>query len=104
MPPEIAGGGAFGPPLNNGGTTRQFDTAAEHEEFIKTGSQNGIKYGNFGQGDGGGQMPSFGVCVADRDAGDLEYIRRIEFCLTHGVEGLLTPEQIAAIVAYERQL
>ena len=49
-------------------------------------------------------MPSFGVCVADRDAGDLEYISRIEFCLAHGDEGMLTPEQIAAIVAYERQL
>ncbi|MCY3925637.1 MAG: c-type cytochrome [bacterium] len=104
VPFEIAGGGGFGPPLANGATTRQFDTASEHEDFIAAGSQNGIKYGNFGQGDGGGQMPSFGVCVADRDAGDLEYITRAEFCAAHGGEGILTPEQIAAIVAYERQL
>ena len=104
VPFEIAGGGGFGPPLANGATTRQFDTADEHEAFIASGSQNGIKYGNFGQGDGGGQMPSFGVCVGDRDAGDLEYITRAEFCAAHGGEGILTPAQIAAIVAYERQL
>ena len=104
VPHEIAGGGGFGPPLTNGATTRQFDTADEHEAFITSGSENGIKYGNFGQGDGGGQMPSFGVCVADRDAGDLEYITRADFCAPRGGEGMLTPEQIAAIVAYERQL
>ena len=104
VPHEIAGGGGFGPPLTNGATTRQFDTASEHEDFITSGSENGVKYGNFGQGDGGGQMPSFGICVADRDAGDLEYISRMDFCAVHGGEGMLTPEQIAAIVAYERQL
>ncbi len=104
VPHEIAGGGGFGPPLANGATTRQFDTADEHESFITSGSENGIKYGNFGQGDGGGQMPSFGVCVADRGAGDLEYISRVDFCNHRGGEGILTPEQIAAIVAYERQL
>ena len=104
VPQEIPGGGGFGPPLDNGATTRQFDTASEHEEFITAGSRNGVEYGNFGQGDGGGQMPSFGVCVGDRDAGDLEYITRAEFCDAHGGEGVLTQEQISAIVAYERQL
>ena len=104
VPHEIAGGGGFGPPLANGSTTRQFDTSDEHEAFVTAGSQNGIKYGNFGQGDGGGQMPSFGGCVGDRDAGDLEPIRRSDFCGVRGGEGVLTPEQIAAIVAYERQL
>ena len=104
VPAEIPGGGGFGPPLNGGATTRQFDTADEHADFVAEGSRNGIEYGNFGQGDGGGQMPSFGTCVADRGAGDLEYISRIEFCLNHGDAGTLTPEQIDAIVAYERRL
>lgn len=99
--PEISGGGAFGPSLRNGSTIRQFDTATEQESFVSSGSVNGIRYGNFGQGDGGGQMPSFGVCVGDRDAGDRDRIKRQGFCLEHN-SGLLTPEQLSAIVAYER--
>lgn len=99
--PEISGGGAFGPSLRNGSTTRQFDTAIEQEAFVFSGSENGVRYGNFGQGDGGGQMPSFGICVGDRDAGDRDRIKRHEFCLQRN-SGLLTQEQLSAIVAYER--
>ncbi len=98
--PQVSGGGGFGPNLTNGATHRQFDTAAEQEEFITLGAVEGIAYGNFGQGDGGGQMPAFGVCVGDRDSGDFSPLQGV--CEDRG--GLLTPEQIAAVVAYERGL
>lgn len=100
--PEVPGGGGFGP--NLGETTRQFDTASDHETFVTLGSQNGVAYGNFGQGDGGGQMPAFGVCVADRDAGERDFIARDAFCDHRGGEGVLTEEQVAAVVAYEREV
>ncbi len=98
---EVPAGGAFGPNLRDGATLRQFDTAVEHENFVFSGSQNGVRYGNYGQGDGGGQMPSFGFCAGDRDAGERDRIKRHNFCLIHN-SGILTPEQLAAVVAYER--
>ena len=100
--PEVPGGGGFGP--NLGETIRQFDTASDHETFVMLGSQNGVAYGNFGQGDGGGQMPAFGICVADRDAGERDFIARDGFCGHRGGEGVLTEEQVAAVVAYEREV
>ena len=100
--PEVPGGGGFGP--NLGETIRQFDTASDHETFVTLGSQNGVAYGNFGQGDGGGQMPAFGICVADRDAGERDFIARDGFCGHRGGEGVLTEEQVAAVVAYEREV
>ena len=100
--PEVPGGGGFGP--NLGETTRQFDAAAEQEAFVLAGSQNGVAYGRFGQGDGGGQMPAFGLCVADRDAGERDFIARDAFCDHRGGAGMLTSEQVAAIVAYEREV
>ena len=102
VPSEISGGGGFAPPLIDGSTLRQFNTVPEHEEFVISGSENGVKYGSFGQGDGGGQMPSFSACVGDRDAGERDLIKRKDFCGER--EGLLTEDQISAIVAYERQL
>lgn len=103
VPAEVPGGGAFGPSLAGGATLRQFDSSQDQQNFVSVGSQNGVKYGNFGQGDGGGQMPAFGICVADRDAGERDRIARHRFCDSRGGEGLLTNEQLAAIVAYERQ-
>ena len=100
--PEVPGGGGFGPNLSD--TTRQFDTAADQEAFVTLGSQNGVAYGNFGQGDGGGQMPAFGICVADRDAGERDFIARDGFCDHRGGEGVLTEEQVAAVIAYEREV
>lgn len=105
IPANISGGGAFGPNLTNGATLRQFDTAEGHEGFVTIGAQEGVGYGNFGQGDGGGQMPAFGMCVGDRDSGDRSPIHG--FCtLENGSvrPGMLTAEQIADIVAYERGL
>ncbi|WP_419918970.1 c-type cytochrome [Candidatus Poriferisocius sp.] len=105
IPEREPGGGAFGPNLTNGSTKRQFDTAGDHAGFVAEGSQEGKAFGNFGQGDGGGQMPAFGVCVGDRDSGERSPIHG--FCtLTDGSPrpGMLTPEQIDDIVAYERGL
>ncbi|MCY3635262.1 MAG: c-type cytochrome [bacterium] len=105
IPADIPGGGAFGPNLTNGATLRQFDTAAGHESFVANGSEEGVGYGNFGQGDGGGQMPAFGVCVGDRDSSERSAI--FGFCtLEDGTPrpGMLTADQIADIVAYERGL
>ncbi len=105
IPADIPGGGAFGPNLTNGATLRQFDSAEGHAGFVTIGSQEGQGYGNFGQGDGGGQMPAFGVCVGDRDSSERSAI--FGFCtLEDGSPrpGMLTAEQIADIVAYERGL
>ena len=105
IPADIPGGGAFGPNLTNGATLRQFDSAEGHAGFVTIGSEEGVGYGNFGQGDGGGQMPAFGVCVGDRDSGERSAI--FGFCtLEDGSTrpGMLTAEQIADIVAYERGL
>lgn len=105
IPAYIPGGGAFGPNLTNGATLRQFDSAEGHAGFVTIGSQEGVGYGNFGQGDGGGQMPAFGVCVGDRDSSERSAIHG--FCTLEDENsrpGMLTAEQIADIVAYERGL
>jgi len=98
--PQVSGGGGFGPNLTGGATHRQFDSVAEQSEFITLGAVDGVAYGNFGQGDGGGQMPAFGECAGDRDSADFSPINGV--CEELG--GLLSPEQIDAIVAYERGL
>ena len=105
IPADIPGGGAFGPNLTNGATLRQFDTAEGHAGFVTIGAEEGVAFGNFGQGDGGGQMPGFGVCVGDRDSGERSPI--YGFCTLEDGNirpGMLTAGQIADIVAYERGL
>ena len=75
------------------------------EGFIVTGTKNGVAYGAFGQGDGGGQMPGFGACWAEDNPLDFPRIqgdRIAGHC--EGRTGTLTTDQIAAIVAYERSL
>jgi mono/diheme cytochrome c family protein len=74
--PQQSGGGALGPNLTNGDTVRQFPNEDDHVTFVETGSENGKKYGQ--QGQGSGRMPGFGQ--------------------------LLTTAQIEAIVEYERSL
>lgn len=76
------GGGAFGPSLLGGATLRQFPLAEgsdSHAEFVSQGSEYAKSYGVRGVGgDEAGGMPGFGE--------------------------MLTPEQIRAIVEYERSL
>jgi mono/diheme cytochrome c family protein len=77
--PTVMGGGAFGPNLTGGVTVRQFPEEDAMIEFITNGSEFGKPYGTRGQGGSeGGGMPGFGK--------------------------VLTPEQIKAIVEYERGL
>jgi mono/diheme cytochrome c family protein len=98
----IPGGGFFGPNLTNGLTERQFETAESHQDFITSGSKIGVKYGQYGQGTG--KMPGFGTRTEDRcqippEPG--EGGPPVADCV---YPAILTPEQIAAIVAYERSL
>ncbi|MDP9404073.1 MAG: cytochrome c [Actinomycetota bacterium] len=83
--PGVPGGGAFGPALTDGATLRQFPNVADHVSFVSEGAPGdpGSPYGkNYGErgvlGYEGGGMPFFNK--------------------------MLTPEQIEAIVAYERGL
>ena len=83
------GGGFFGPNLTGGSTLDQFETAALHADFISAGQSIGQTYGRGGSG-GNGQMPGFGARTDD-DVG-------VTYPAT------LTPDQIDAIVAFERNL
>lgn len=77
--PAVTGGGAFGPSLRDGSTVRQFPDPNLHNEFIADGAEYAKPYGLRGVGGNeGGGMPGFGQ--------------------------VLTKEQIAAIVEYERAL
>ena len=79
---DIPGGGAYGPSLVGGATLRQFPLAEgqdSHVEFITKGAEYAKSYGVRGVGGNeGGGMPGFGET--------------------------LTPEQIKAVVEYERAL
>jgi mono/diheme cytochrome c family protein len=83
------GTGHVGPSLI--GVETHFPTAAGQEDFIRSGSAVGIGYGNARIGTGG--MPGFGGRTDDLNVIGTVVRPRI-----------LTPEQIAAIVAYERSL
>ncbi len=83
--PGVPAGGAFGPELRNGLTVRQFPDIDDHIEFVAEGSPGpegspyGKEYGVRGVlGYEGGGMPFF--------------------------SNILTPEQIRAVVEYERTL
>ncbi len=77
--PEVSGGGRYGPSLRGGATVRQFPNVEEMTEFIKESAEYGEPYGLGGIGhDAGGGMPHFGEVLSDED--------------------------IAAIIAYERSL
>jgi len=74
--PGEPGGGAFGPALTGGSTLTQFPTVDSHVEWVAETAPFGSQYGVRGQSEGA--MPFFGE--------------------------MLTPEQIQAVVAYERGL
>jgi mono/diheme cytochrome c family protein len=74
--PGAPGAGAFGPTINNGSTLRQFPTNDLHVEWVAKTAEFGEQYGV--RGISKGVMPHF--------------------------EEMLTPEQIQAIVDYERGL
>lgn len=77
--PDVVGGGAFGPNLTNGSEKRQFPARQDQIDFVSNGVEFGKPYGVRGIGsNAGGGMPHFGL--------------------------MLTQDQIAAIVDYERSL
>jgi mono/diheme cytochrome c family protein len=91
--PDVMGGGAFGPNLTNGASLRQFPDRESMLQFVAQGTQYGKPYGVRGMGGNeGGGMPGFGAHVADEAEGQLP------------TNGLLSPEQISAIVDYVRGL
>ena len=95
--------------FTNGDTERQFPTNTEPAEgesqyqdmidFITIGSENGKQYGLHGQGSG--RMPGFGV-----SPNAVEDVQRLRADLAGMSEdnGMFTPEQIEAIVIYEREV
>ncbi len=83
------GAGHVGPDL--AGVEAHFSTSQRQSEFIGTGSEVGIGFGNARTGSGG--MPGYGGRVDD-----LDVVGAVER------SWLLTPEQIDAVVAYERSL
>ena len=84
-----SGAGHVGPSLQ--GIETHFPTVGGHEDFVRTGSEVGTGYGNARSGTGA--MPGFGGRTDDLDVIGTVVRSRI-----------LTPEQITAIVAYERSL
>ena len=74
--PQEPGQGGFGWNLTGGSTNAHFPNSADMVDFVQNGTENGVGYGE--QGQGSGKMPAFGA--------------------------LLTEEQIEAIVDYVRGL
>lgn len=85
----LDGGGFMAPALIDGVTVRKF-SETQHNEFIAAGSQDGLPYLSGIASMGSGQMPGFGPRTDD------------ELGVTY--PGILTDDQIAAIVAYERSM
>ena len=83
------GAGHVGPSLS--GVETHFSTAERQSNFIHTGSELGAGYGNARMGSGG--MPGFGGRTDDLDVVGTVTRSRV-----------LTPEQIDAVVAYERSM
>lgn len=82
--------GAFGPSLI--GIEDRY-TESQHYTFVANGNEFGKQSGSVGLGSG--KMPGFGVNAMDGNPDD----RR-----NFGAEGMLSPEQVWAIVNYERNL
>jgi cytochrome c553 len=81
------GAGAFGPPLV-GIIPRQFADIEELVEFLHIGTEDGIVYGQNGQGEQG-QMPGFGDDPNTEDVED---------------DGMMTDEMIRSIALYVESL
>lgn len=86
--PQVSGGGGFGPSLI--GVEDQFQSAASQSAFISAGCSANLQYGTNGVCEPSGQMPGFGS-------------RATELAEAAG-GGMLTDDQIDAVVAYERSL
>ena len=99
------GSGAFGPPLSN--VLRQFPGASlgpkDMTDFICTGSDQGVRYGQNGQGSG--RMPGFCITPGYKinpTNGDVAIAAKDSGTAQDGA--MLTQEQVRAVVEYERSL
>jgi mono/diheme cytochrome c family protein len=114
---DPGGGGAVGPGLHN--EELQFPANAnpdegespyqDHIDFVTTGSERGVIYGN--QGQGSGVMPGFGQRPPEDPVYWIASGEPREFPIDTDGDGLadistgmLSPEMIAAVVRYERSL
>jgi mono/diheme cytochrome c family protein len=82
----LPGSGSYGPTLDEL-VPRQFFTVDELAEFIGLGNEDGVGYGNVGQGDG--MMPGFGDDPNTPEVAD---------------DGMMPREMICAIARYESTL
>jgi mono/diheme cytochrome c family protein len=82
----LPGSGSYGPSLDEL-VPRQFFTVDELAEFIGLGNEDGVGYGNVGQGDG--MMPGFGDDPNTPEVAD---------------DGMMPREMICAIARYESTL
>jgi len=89
---EVAGGGALGPNLTGGSELRQFELPQSQVDFVSKGSELGKRYGR--NGNGSGQMPGFGLNPNAEEKGAVMQTNQV----------MLTQEQVAAVVEYERSL
>jgi len=88
-----AGGGAMGPNLTGGSELKQFPLASQQESFVSAYPKAGTAYGTFGWSSG--RMGSFGTNPNAVDP---------KTAIMSPEQVMLTPAQIAAVVAYERSL
>lgn len=97
--PGPSGGGAFGPNITGGSELRQFPTAEEQFDFVAEGGKIGVAYGVSGQSSHG-MMPGFGL----NPNTDPPEITGPPTPPMSSDQVMFTPEQIEAVVAYERSL
>ncbi len=97
--PQVSGGGAFGWNLTGGRSLRQFPTAEQQIEYVTVGSVAGQSYGVNGMS-GAGMMPGFGL---NPNTDPVEVTGPKIFPMSDD-QVMLTQEQIAAVVEYERSL
>ena len=90
---QVPGGGGFGPNLTNSSPIRQFVTAQQQINFVSAYPKAGTSYG--AQGLSSGRMGSFGVNPNAVDP---------KTATMSPDQVMLTQDQIAAVVAYERSL
>jgi len=90
---QVPGGGGFGSNMTNGSEIRQFPTADQQIAFVSAYPKAQTSYGS--QGNSSGRMGSFGVNPNAVDP---------KTAIMQPDQVMLTQEQIAAVVAYERSL
>jgi mono/diheme cytochrome c family protein len=74
--PQESGQGGLGPNLTGGAESAHFPNRDELVEFIINGSENGVGYGE--QGQGSGKMPAFGAMLTEEQISEIvDYVRSL---------------------------